>query len=170
MDDPFASIIFECMIPPEAEEALRHAPEVVEPCFSSVIRSLNDRKSPAIPNSDTAASEIHLHPESPSSPRDKESLCAIPAREGSSSFPDRLVPLDDFTALIKYFSQNSDRSLACRDILEIAESKGLFFPPPKWWRPGGYDKVKVFFFAFSLPVQFIVALGDLNDVPCLQVP
>ncbi|XP_020576982.1 uncharacterized protein LOC110022403 [Phalaenopsis equestris] len=140
--DPFASIIFECIIPPEAQEALRHAPEVVEPGLCSAISRLNCRTFPIARNPDTP-SENQMLPDSPLSQIDKGNFNGAPTRteSSSSSIPERTLPLDNFIDLVKHFSLHSDRSLGDKDILEIAERKGIHFPPPEWWRTGGYKKV-----------------------------
>ncbi|KAL0924869.1 hypothetical protein M5K25_005727 [Dendrobium thyrsiflorum] len=141
MDDPFASIVSECIIRLEVEETLCRAPIIGEPYFFSGICSLDGQSLPAAPNPNKL-SEIRRIPDSTSNLLDDEGLRDIPAAcKGSSSFPLPRLRLDDFTALINNVSQNSDRSLRRQDILEIAKSKGLSLPPPKWWRPGGYEMV-----------------------------
>lgn len=35
-----------------------------------------------------------------------------------------------------------DPNLENKDILEICAMKGIFFAPPRWHRPGGYEKKK----------------------------
>ncbi|XP_020574498.1 uncharacterized protein LOC110020661 [Phalaenopsis equestris] len=140
MDDPFASIISECIIPPAVEETLRHAPVIGEPSSSSQIRSLDGQTFSPAPNP-SASSEIRRLAKSPLNPLDKESLTDIASRKEPSSLPPPRLRREDLINLIKYFAENSDRSLGRVDILEIAERKGLSFPPPEWWRPGGYKKV-----------------------------
>lgn len=58
-----------------------------------------------------------------------------------------------------------NRRFADMDILEIAAMKGIYFPPPSWWRPGGYEKVRrflgnLFIFLFVA----ISVLGAISDV------
>ncbi|KAG0474663.1 hypothetical protein HPP92_014349 [Vanilla planifolia] len=128
MGDPFASVVPNCLIPPEVVEALRYAP-----CLDGT--SSADASLPNIPSASRSQS---AHP--------KESLNkeALRTTRHDPNEPCSSLqagpPVSDFDALIKSFSEKADRRSARKDILEIAESKGIYFPPPKWWRAGGYGK------------------------------
>ncbi|KAK8944347.1 hypothetical protein KSP39_PZI008167 [Platanthera zijinensis] len=137
MADPFEAIIPECTIPPDVEIDLFRAPEIGESFFCSVICTPNDRSSGAVSIPNTPP-EIERLADSPPNPPAEDHLRDIPTPKESSSFPPPGISRVDFAALINFLSQNSDRSLGNHDILDIAERKGLTFPPPKWWRPGGY--------------------------------
>ncbi|PKA53314.1 hypothetical protein AXF42_Ash010044 [Apostasia shenzhenica] len=56
-----------------------------------------------------------------------------PVGNGSEQKPPNLLDV------VKMMSKKPDRRLGEMDILEIAAMKGIDFPPPRWWRPGGYE-------------------------------
>ncbi|KAK8916422.1 hypothetical protein KSP39_PZI022705 [Platanthera zijinensis] len=43
-----------------------------------------------------------------------------------------------FLDIVKMMSEKPNERFEDTDILEVAAMKGIHFPPPRWWKPGGY--------------------------------
>lgn len=67
---------------------------------------------------------------------------------GESSTAPKSKPapaVDPFLEALLLIAGKLDPNLENLDILEICAMKGIFFDPPRWHRPGGYEKVRFLF-------------------------
>lgn len=73
--------------------------------------------------------------------------------------------VDPLLEAVSSIATKLDPNLENMDILEICAMKGIFFAPPRWHRPGGYEKVS-FFPCYLLFMFFFSSEFGLNYRIC----